>query len=108
MSSLARISYAKSVRILSSTAVKKMLQINNAKKARTVKLRIFSESEHQAKLVPTSAPMVPIFLRFLGIDIEQHPSRLKPITTGLLARIDALVGDEDIDIDAPLLPEDDD
>ena len=52
--------------------------------------------------------MEPVFLRFLELDIEQNSQRLQPVTSDLLAQIDALVGDEDIDIDAPLLPEDDD
>lgn len=103
--------YAKSVRILSNTAVKKILRIDSAKKARIVQFRTFSENGRQTE--PTMAsktkiPMVPIFLRFLGIDIEQNPHRLQPVTTDLLARINDLVGDEDIDLDAPLLPEDDD
>lgn len=48
------------------------------------------------------------FLRFLDMDIERNPHRLQPVTVGLVERIDALIGDDDIDLDAPLLPEDDD
>jgi antitoxin PrlF len=48
------------------------------------------------------------FLRFLALDITQKPHSLQPITADLLSRIEELVGDEDIDLNAPLQPEDDD
>jgi antitoxin PrlF len=50
----------------------------------------------------------PAFLNLLGADIEKNPNRLQPVTSELLDRINALVGDDDIDLDAPLLSEDDD
>jgi antitoxin PrlF len=52
--------------------------------------------------------MQSLFLRFLKLDIEKKPHSLQPITANLLSRIEELVGEEDIDPDAPLLPEDDD
>lgn len=55
-----------------------------------------------------SSLMRAVFLRFLDMDIDKHQGRLQPVTVDLLSRIDDLVGGEDIDLDAPLLPEDDD
>jgi hypothetical protein len=49
----------------------------------------------------------PAFLNLLGMDIDNNPDRLRPVTGELRDRITELVGDDDIDIDAPLLPEDD-
>lgn len=60
------------------------------------------------RVLGNSDLMKALFVQFLNLDIEQNPYRLKPITENLLGRIDDLVGDEDIDLDAPLLPEDDD
>jgi hypothetical protein len=47
-------------------------------------------------------------LRLLELDITQKPNSLQPITADFLNRIKELVGEEDIDLEAPLLPEDDD
>jgi hypothetical protein len=39
-------------------------------------------------------------------DISRHPERLQPITADLVDRLHSLVGDLDVDLDAPL-PDDD-
>jgi antitoxin PrlF len=42
------------------------------------------------------------FLNFLEKDIEEHPSRLVPLSDELLKEIHDLVGDVEIDLDAPI------
>ncbi len=56
---------------------------------------------------PASDPVLGSFLRFLARDIQDDPQRLKAATPELLSRIQNLVGDVDIDLDAPLNDEDD-
>lgn len=42
------------------------------------------------------------FLALLGRDIEKDPARLRTLDTALMARIDRLTGDVELDIEAPL------
>lgn len=51
-------------------------------------------------------PAVGQFLEFLARDIATNPQRLKVVDAELVARLDALVGDVEIDLDQPL-PADD-
>ncbi len=51
-------------------------------------------------------PVLGQFLDFLARDIASHPERLQPIDDNLLSRIHSLVGDMDIDLDAPLSADD--
>ena len=53
-------------------------------------------------------PILEPLLALLAKDIEEHPERLRPVDAGLLQRIDALVGDIDVDLDEPLPPDADD
>ena len=46
------------------------------------------------------------FLDFKAHDLTNHPERLQSIDRGLLERIQALVGHVEIDLDAPLSPDD--
>ena len=50
-------------------------------------------------------PVLGKFLTFLEDDMLRHPQRLKTIDPKLIARIHALVGDMDVDLDAPLNPD---
>jgi len=52
-------------------------------------------------------PALGAFLAFLEHDIAARPQGVRPLDDALLQRIGALVGDEDVDLDAPLDPEDD-
>ena len=45
-------------------------------------------------------------LQFLESDISAHPERLRAFGGGLRSRLEALVGDVDVDLDAPLSPDD--
>jgi len=51
-------------------------------------------------------PALEQFLGFIARDVASHPERLRSIDQGLLNRIKALVGHDDIDLDAPLSPDD--
>ncbi|QDQ28545.1 hypothetical protein FNU76_20535 [Chitinimonas arctica] len=46
------------------------------------------------------------FLDVLAQDIANHPERLHVVDGTLLRRIEALVGGVDLDLDAPLSPDD--
>ena len=51
-------------------------------------------------------PALTPFLTLLEQDISRHPERLQPISADLVDRLHSLVGDLEVDLDAPL-PEDD-
>lgn len=62
------------------------------------------------EVVITRAPTIDVeesaletkFLDFLAHDIETHPERLRPFDPALLQRALDLVGDIEVDLDAPL------
>jgi len=54
-----------------------------------------------------SDPALDSFLTFLANDIQDNPQRLQAATPELASRIKNLVGDIDVDLDAPLDDEDD-
>jgi len=47
-------------------------------------------------------PVLGQFLSFLARDIANHPERLQAVDTGLVQRIQSLVGDIEVDLDASL------
>lgn len=47
------------------------------------------------------------FLKLLENDVRDNPEKIAAFNAGRLARIDTLVGDLDVDLDAALDPEDD-
>jgi antitoxin PrlF len=51
-------------------------------------------------------PALGAFLDLLERDLTSHPDRLQALNTEMFARLDALVGDVEVDLDAPLPPED--
>lgn len=51
-------------------------------------------------------PVLGQFLDFIARDVATHPERLRSLDQGLLNRIQALVGLGEIDLDAPLSPDD--
>lgn len=58
-------------------------------------------------VVTTSAdPVMELFLNFLANDMAAHPERLAAINLGLVQRIQSLVGNVDVDLDAALMAED--
>ena len=50
-------------------------------------------------------PILNKFLDFLAQDMEQNPQQIQPITPNTLERVQSLVKDVDVDLDAPLLDE---
>jgi antitoxin PrlF len=58
-------------------------------------------------VVPSSEdPVIGHFLHFLASDMTAHHERFAAIHTGLVQRIQSLVGDVDVDLDAALTADD--
>jgi len=51
-------------------------------------------------------PVLGQFLDFLAADMARHPERLQALDAGLTERMDDLVGDIDVDLDATLADDD--
>ena len=51
-------------------------------------------------------PVLIPFLDFLARDIARHPERLQTVDTGLVQRLQALVGGVEMNLDAPLSADD--
>lgn len=51
-------------------------------------------------------PVIGQFLGFLATDITRNPKRLQTVNAGLVQRIQSLVGDVDVDLDAALSEDD--
>lgn len=51
-------------------------------------------------------PVLGLFLGFLARDIASHPERLQAVDTGLVQRLQSLVGGIEIDLDAALSADD--
>lgn len=64
--------------------------------------RVYIEPAHEAD----GDPALSAFLRFLEADIKAHPQRLKAFDGALHARLEALVADVEVDLDAPLQSDD--
>lgn len=51
-------------------------------------------------------PALAPFLGFLARDLADHPQRLQALDAGLVRRVQALVGDIDVDLGGPLSADD--
>lgn len=51
-------------------------------------------------------PVLGEFLGFLARDVADHPERLRALDADLVARLQGLVGGVEVDLDAPLAPDD--
>ena len=51
-------------------------------------------------------PVLEAFLDFLARDMERHPERLQAVDAGLVQRLQSLVGDVELNLDAPLSADD--
>lgn len=51
-------------------------------------------------------PVLGEFLSFIARDMKAHPERLEPLSASMRESVDALVEGVEIDLDAPLLDED--
>ena len=53
-----------------------------------------------------SDPVLGDFLSFIARDMKAHPERLEPLSASMRESVDALVEGVEIDLDSPLLDED--
>ena len=53
-------------------------------------------------------PAINAFLSFLGHDIQVNPDNIQPLSVSMKSKVDSLVEDVEIDLDSPLLDEDED
>lgn len=65
--------------------------------------RVYLENAEAAHRDPALGP----FLDLLAADMTANPGRLRPLDPDMMAQIRELVGDDDIDLDAPLDPDED-
>lgn len=74
------------------------------------RLRYCIEPDGRVYIEPVRAqepdPALGAFLDLIEADIKAHPERLKALDGALHDRLAALVGDIDVDLDAPLSPDD--
>jgi antitoxin PrlF len=62
--------------------------------------------ERVADSADDADPVVGAFLGFLARDLERHPEQVRALDASLRARVEALVGHVDVDLDEPLSPDD--
>jgi len=60
----------------------------------------------RASRTESEDPVLGNFLDFLARDIGSHPERLRLVDTGLVQRIQSLTGAVEVDLDAPLIADD--
>ena len=60
----------------------------------------------RARAAEGEDPVIGQFLSFLARDIASHPQRLQSVDTRLVQRIQSLVGNVEMDLDAPLSADD--
>ncbi|HWK61058.1 MAG TPA: type II toxin-antitoxin system PrlF family antitoxin [Eoetvoesiella sp.] len=60
----------------------------------------------RAKAVEGDDPVLGQFLDFLARDIASHPERLQIVDANFVQRLQSLVGDVDVDLDAALSADD--
>lgn len=60
----------------------------------------------RAELTDGEDPVLGQFLNFLASDINQHPDRIHVMDSGFVQRLQSLSKDIDVDLDAPLLADD--
>lgn len=53
-----------------------------------------------------SDPLLDQFLAFIANDIQMHPENIKPLTANMREEVQELVEGVDVDLDMPLLDED--
>lgn len=74
------------------------------------KIRYTIQSDGQvviSRADPTeSDPILGQFLNFIAQDIQNNPQQIKALNSDLVSRVQSLVSDVDLDLDAPLLDED--
>ncbi|MCW9023079.1 MAG: type II toxin-antitoxin system PrlF family antitoxin [Gammaproteobacteria bacterium] len=88
------------------TSVRKTLRLNKRDR-----IQYIIQPDNNVLMVKAeqhdSDPVVEKYLSFLANDISNNPHHLKSISSELVERIQSLVSDVEIDLDAPLSDEDD-
>jgi antitoxin PrlF len=86
-------------------AVRRVLDLSKRDKIRFVEEdgRIYLERVDAIDADPALAP----FLALIEADLTVRPEVVRPLTAGELAEIDALIGEDDIDLDAAFRPDED-
>ncbi|MGZ8218906.1 type II toxin-antitoxin system PrlF family antitoxin [Methylomagnum sp.] len=87
-------------------AVRRALRLN-----RRDKIRYTIQTDGRVLLTRAESnseddPVLGQFLNFLARDLEAHPEGITAIDTGLAAHIQTLVAPVEVDLDAPLSPDD--
>ncbi|MGY6646634.1 MAG: type II toxin-antitoxin system PrlF family antitoxin [Salinarimonas sp.] len=86
-------------------AVRKQLELGKGDQ-----LRYCIEPDGRVYIEPVRAqgrdPALDAFLAFIEADIKAHPERLQALDGALRDRLATLVGEIDVDLDAPLSPDD--
>lgn len=75
------------------------------------KLRFIVQPDGQVLLTrvderETDDPILGQFLDFLATDMAEHPDHIRALGSGLAERLDSLVGEVEIDLEAPLADDD--
>jgi antitoxin PrlF len=60
----------------------------------------------RAETIAEDDPLLGQFLKFMANDIATHPERLQAVDASLVMRIQSLVGNINVDLDAPLSADD--
>jgi antitoxin PrlF len=63
-------------------------------------------AEKLASFSESTLTLLEKFLDFLAQDMENNPQHLKEINSDLVSRVQSLISEVDLDLDAPLLHED--
>jgi hypothetical protein len=64
---------------------------------------VMTQALEEADLLePEEDPALTPFLTLLETDIARHPERLEPVRADLVQRLQTLVGDLEVDLDASL------
>lgn len=87
------------------SGVRKQLKLSKGDR-----IRYCTDSNGRVYIEPVRAedndPALGAFLDFIEADIKAHPKRLRAFDGALHARLKALVGDVDVDLDEALSPDD--
>ena len=69
-------------------------------------LRLRKRDKIQYIIRPSGEVVLGQFLGFLAHDIATHPERLQSLSSSLVQRMQSLVGEVNVDLDAPLSKDD--
>jgi antitoxin PrlF len=87
-----------------TTIPKAVRDVLGLKKRDTIRFTIQSDGQVflSRATLPETDPVLGGFLSFLAWDIKANPQRIEAVGRDLAERIDSLVGNVEVDLDAPL------